>query len=175
MVHGLPQMNKMNEEAGKIPQWKEPAVPRHVVQMFVHDENGLCLIMHRSNNVRSARNVWSIPSGEQEIGESVYAAIRRELYEEYGLEAKESDLVFQYENIAGDENPPHYHWVISVFVVVVEDVTVAVNREPDKHDKLEFPELFDVLHSLPWKGQHVFHPSLDTRLIPNLKDFFSRK
>lgn len=146
-----------------MPQWKQPAVPRHVIQMFVVDHFGKLLMMHRSNNVRSARNVWSIPTGEHEIGESTSTTIQRELMEEYGLYALDFLLIGQYENIAGDKDhpdEPQYHWVLSLFVVRVGDVTKAINREPDKHDKMEFVDLSILRDSDKFLATYQFHDSL---------------
>lgn len=116
-------------------QWKEPAVPRTVVQAIVIDKNHKALLIHRSPLVRSAANVWSVPSGMQDIGESLSETIDRELMEEFSL--KPISIVPRgiYENIAGDPNAKEqYHWVIVVCVVVVEDITKLVNNEPHKHD-----------------------------------------
>lgn len=144
-------------------KWKQPAVPRHVVQMFVVDDFGKLLMMHRSNNVHSARNVWSIPTGTHEIGETAKHTIERELMEEYGLQAGESKLIGQYENIAGDldhPNDPQYHWVLSLFAVRVDDVSKAINREPEKHDKMEFVDISILSDSTKFLATYKFHDSL---------------
>lgn len=122
--------------------WKrtDGAVPLHVVQMIPIDRQGRLLVMHRGPNVRSARNVWSFPSGMHDIGEDILATASRELEEEYGLRVIASKTVGTYENIAGDKDATeHYHWVITVLLVVVDDVTRAINKEPDKHDAIEYP------------------------------------
>ncbi len=150
------------------PEWKDPAVPRHVIQMLITDGKHY-LFMHRSNNVRSARNVWSIPSGEHEIGETIQACAYRELEEEYDLKAKGLLLLDQYENIAGDENPPHYHWVISLYGIKVDDVGQAINKEPDKHDALIFPHWKDLTES--FFDSHQFHESLHDKLKLNIAGY----
>lgn len=144
------------------PFWKAPAIPQHVGQMFVVDQNHRMLIMHRSDKVRSAKNVWSIPSGTHEVGEPIKSTLIRELSEEYGLIGVPGGIIDQYENIAGDAEPPHYHWVISLYPILVDDVTQAQNREPDKHDKMEFV-YFNTISTL-WLANHPFHPSLDIAL-----------
>jgi ADP-ribose pyrophosphatase YjhB (NUDIX family) len=83
-------------------RWKQPAVPRHVVQAFIVDHNENLLLMHRSDKVKSAKNVWSIPTGTHELGESAPACLFREIKEEFDLEVKYTYLIDQYENIAGD-------------------------------------------------------------------------
>jgi 8-oxo-dGTP diphosphatase len=153
--------------------WKQPAVPRHVIQMLVIDKDYRVLVMHRSNNVRSARNVWSTPSGEHDIGETVETCAFRELHEEYGLTGISSLLLQQYENIAGDEQPPHYHWVISIYAVCVDDVRKAINREPDKHDEMKFVEMSELTEP-SFFDQHKFHTSLHDILRHNIANWYTK-
>lgn len=137
------------------------AVPRFVVQMLPVDDKRRCLVMHRSNNVRSARNVWSFPSGLQDIGEHWPEACSRELREEYGLDAQRLLISGIYENIAGDDenyDKPQWHWVILVVAVKVADVTQAINREPEKHDKMEFID-FETLLEDNFTSEYPFHKS----------------
>jgi ADP-ribose pyrophosphatase YjhB (NUDIX family) len=167
MVHGIEQIKKMNEEATPaLHYWREPAVPRHVVQMLVVDPNGHILVMHRSDKVKSAKNVWSIPTGTHEIGESIQSCIVRELYEEFNLIAERAFILEQYENIAGDISPPHYHWVLSIYAILVKDVKVAVNKEPELHDQMIFPNWSTIDDQ--WFKSHQFHPSLHTLISKSL-------
>lgn len=143
--------------------WKHPAVPRHAVQMLVYDKNAKLILMHRSNNVRSARNVWSIPTGLHDIGETVRQTIERELLEECGLTALGHSLMGQYENIAGDPDAvKQYHWVLSIYAVEVEDVTKMVNVEPDKHDELKFIDINELKNSTKFLSEYKFHDSFQT-------------
>lgn len=139
--------------------WKHPAIPRHAVQMLVYDKNEKFILMHRSNNVRSARNVWSIPTGLHDIGETIDQTIKRELIEECGLNALRHTLLGQYENIAGDsDSVKQYHWVLSVYAVEVADVTKMVNVEPEKHDILKFLQITAMLEGT-FLDEHKFHAS----------------
>lgn len=121
--------------------------------------------MHRSNEVRSAKNVWSIPTGEHELGETSFDCLCRELEEEYGLLPINGTLLDQYENIAGDDpSNEQYHWVLTVFAVEVADVTKAVNKEPEKHDIMEFTPI-DYLIDPNFLDNYKFHDSLQQRLL----------
>lgn len=148
--------------------WKkcEEAVPRSAVQMIPFDAAEQVLLMHRSDKVRSARNVWSFPSGMHEIGNTLEAEAFRELKEEYDLTGLRSSLLGVYENIGGDPEPgaEQYHWVISVLAVEVVDVTMAVNREPDKHDKMEFTTIGE-LRRLSFE-KYPFHQSFQEWFYP---------
>lgn len=137
--------------------------------MLIVDNNDRVLIMHRSNNVRSAKNVWSIPTGEHEIGETIQTCAFRELYEEYGLVGQSLKPLHQYENIAGDEEPPHYHWVITIYKIFVEDVTKAINKEPDKHDEMLFPHFYHL--SEDFIDRHPFHKSLHKIIRDNISEW----
>lgn len=142
-------------------KWKEPAVPRHVVQFIPVDHNGHFLVLHRSNKVRSARNVWSFPSGLHEIGSFIYEEVKRELLEEFDLPCVGVRPIGAYENIAGDNKAvEQYHWVISLLVAQVPcSLHAAVNKEPDKHDVMEILHIdaFD----RRFLDTHPFHWSFD--------------
>lgn len=50
--------------------------------------------------VRSPRQGWELPGGQVEQGESVLAALLREVREETGVEARVSAFVGEYSNVA---------------------------------------------------------------------------
>lgn len=146
-------------------KWKEPAVPRTVVQAIVIDENHKSLLIHRSPTVRSAANVWSIPSGMQDIGEDIEQTIVRELMEEFSLSPLSISIRGIYENIAGDENAMYqYHWVVIVVVLVVDDITKLMNNEPDKHDITEIVPI-NFFRDIAAIKSKEFHPTLTNFLI----------
>lgn len=146
-------------------KWHEPAIPRSVVQMVPVDLEGRLLVMHRSDKVRSAKNVWSFPSGLHDIGETQEQSVARELLEEYDLKLRRAAICAVYENIAGDEDgQPQYHWVVSLFVALVDDVTAAVNKEPDKHDKMGVVPYTALALDKFWE-EHQFHKSFHDAMI----------
>lgn len=154
--------------------WKNPAIPRHVVQMIPVDLTRKFLVMHRSNNVRSARNCWSFPSGMHDIGETIKQCAVRELKEEYGLNTLKYQNLGVYENIAPDKDAKEqYHWVITLGTCIVEDVTKAENKEPEKHDKMEFTNLDDFMSS-DWWDNHQFHESFMTAIRPQFFHLFRK-
>lgn len=140
------------------------AVPRVTVQMIPVDIGFRIMAMHRSNNVRSARNVWSFPSGLHEVGQSLFDGAARELGEEYGLEALDYCHLGVYENWGGDPDAEEqWHWVIVLLGVMVSDVTKAVNKEPDKHDQMIFEKVGRIADP-QFLIDHQFHPSFHTYL-----------
>ena len=56
----------------------------HGVRVLVYHNNKL-LILKRADSDKSDANLWDIPGGKIESGESVHNAIKRELFEETGL------------------------------------------------------------------------------------------
>jgi ADP-ribose pyrophosphatase YjhB (NUDIX family) len=82
---------------------------RPSVSALVLNARGQLLLQRRSDNGR-----WGLPGGSVEIGESVTAAIRREVLEETGLETEIVRLIGVYSDPAlqvvryGDGNVVHY-------------------------------------------------------------------
>ncbi len=72
-------------------------------------DGGRVLLIKRG--AQPAQGLWSIPGGKVIRGESLAAAVERELKEETGLEVRAGDLVAVYERRpdpnAGDDDP-HY-------------------------------------------------------------------
>jgi 8-oxo-dGTP pyrophosphatase MutT (NUDIX family) len=156
LVKGKLKRNKIND-----------AAPQNVVQMIVVDKLGKVLVMHRSEKVRSAPNVWSFPTGMQEFGQSIVETAERELEEEYGLKAQKVALLGTYENVPGDG----YHWVLNVMIVLVEDVSVAENKEPDKHDHMVFVDAdFMLSDPVTFLESYEFHQSFSDWFMANLAE-----
>lgn len=151
-------------------KWKmnKGPVPQSVVQMIPIDRGGRVLVMHRSDKVRSARNVWSFPSGMHEIGHAQDYECARELLEEYSLVADRVRLLGVYENIAGDPEPnvEQYHWVISLYGVLVYDLDKFVNNEPEKHDRTTIVSMYDLVQPV-FYDTYPFHSSFDVWARPN--------
>lgn len=128
--------------------WKkfDHPTPYSVVAGFAVDPKGNIVLLHRSNEVRSARNVWSVPSGLHEIGVPKNVEFARELKEELNLDAIDPMLSIElpgYENIGTAADP--WHWVIAMIVMPVMTFNTLVNKEPDKHDEIAVISLHDLL------------------------------
>lgn len=127
--------------------------------MIPVDKTGSVLVMHRSGKVRSARNVWSFPSGLHEVGNLIDDEAKRELHEEYELPVIGTRHIGVYENVAGDADAEEqYHWVITLVAALVAcPVSCAVNREPDKHDDMKVIPI-DAFN-IEFLAKHPFHSS----------------
>lgn len=77
--------------------------------VVVHE--GAVLLVKRA--YEPLQGQWSLPGGAVELGETLVAAVQRELREETSLEVKILDIVEVFERISRDANrPPRYHYVL---------------------------------------------------------------
>lgn len=96
----------------------------------VHDGNGKVLLMKRGEQARDERGRWDICGGAIEFGETVEAAIRRELMEEICAEALEVAFITAYD-AHRTQNGIETHWVQLIHAVKVDPTTVSIG-EPHK-------------------------------------------
>jgi 8-oxo-dGTP diphosphatase len=75
-------------------------------------QNDALLLIRRGRGV--AVGQWSIPGGRVEFGETMAAAVRREVAEETGLDVAVGDLIGWVERFG-----PDYHFVIADFHATV--------------------------------------------------------
>ena len=153
------QMDYIDFQRPQWKRWEGDPVPLLVVAGFIFSPySGDFVMLHRSSKVRSAPNCWSLPSGLWEAGESAEGCFAREMKEELNLEVEPRKLKMlgEYENKPGDG----WHWVIRVFFAPCVDLNDLENREPDKHDEVEFVN-YSALFDLPqFLSEYPTHPSL---------------
>jgi ADP-ribose pyrophosphatase YjhB (NUDIX family) len=78
--------------------YHDPAAPKAnsivvAVTAAVQNAQGQLLLIERSDN-----GLWALPGGAQDIGESVVQAVRREVYEETGIDVEITGLSGIYSN-----------------------------------------------------------------------------
>ena len=88
-------------------------------------DHGLLLLVKRGTN--PGKGLWSLPGGRVESGESVVAAVLRELKEETGLEGVCGSLVGWVERMGAE-----YHFVVMDFHGF-EQVVDELGGVPDRH------------------------------------------
>ncbi|WP_088964327.1 NUDIX domain-containing protein [Micromonospora purpureochromogenes] len=95
-------------------------------------ENGAVLLVHRRPTKRAYPDVWDLPGGQVEAGESELQALAREMHEELGVHiAAESASRLGVLHAGSGEDAVHVGvWQIGDWV------GSPTNRAPDEHDDI---------------------------------------
>lgn len=120
------------------------------VRAIIRDEAGRWLLVHRSSQCKHFAGTWELPGGKMDPGETVDAALRREVREETGLTVLPS-------GVAGvtEWEMAKVH-VVSLYVnTVMEAGAVTLSAEHDAFD---------------WVAQAELRA---LELNPQMRDFFS--
>jgi len=70
-------------------------------------------LARRGEKAKNERGLWECPGGSVEFGETMAAALRREMREEYGIEIKVGELLDVVDHILPEEGQ---HWVSPSFL-----------------------------------------------------------
>lgn len=82
-------------------------------------KNDSVLLVKRKHE--PGKDLWSIPGGLVELGETVQEAVKREVKEETGLEVEVIKLIDVIDNIIRDEeNKVRFHYVLIDFLVSIK-------------------------------------------------------
>src|SRR5262245_23041907 len=98
------------------------------VGAVIVDDAGHVFLAKRGDKAKNERGLWEFPGGSVELGETLRAALRREIEEEYGIVIEVGDLLTVTDHILPAENQ---HWVSPSYICrIIEGVPVI--REPEK-------------------------------------------
>jgi ADP-ribose pyrophosphatase YjhB (NUDIX family) len=128
------------------------------VVFYCHDGQGRILMHKRSARCRDEQGAWDCGGGSMEFGETFEDTVKREIFEEYGVQAEDLRLV-KAQNVIREHNGKMTHWVSVLFVVRVDPDQVKIG-DPEKMDEIgwflesEFPE---PLHSSLMKDMQLIH------------------
>lgn len=131
--------------------------PRVRAGAIIRQGDAVLLVRHE----KPGRSYWLLPGGGVEFGESLAAALVREVVEETGLEVVIGDLVLVNDTIAPDGSR---HVVNLSFLAEVTGGTLCVGDDPVLSDAAWMPieSMMDL----------VLHPDIREPLVQGLRDGF---
>lgn len=92
---------------------------------YCHDGKGNLLLHKRSENCRDEKGKWDCGGGAMELGETFAETVRREVREEYGVNAQDIKLV-GVNNLLRKNGQEKTHWVAIIFAVRVNPQWVKI-------------------------------------------------
>lgn len=116
------------------------------VVFYCHDGNGKFLLHKRSEKCKDEQGRWDCGGGSLEVGELFEEGVRREVKEEYGVEAKELKFAGVSNVLRKNREGEATHWVALIYAVLVDPSQVK-NADPEKIDEIgwfspkNFPKL----------------------------------
>ena len=95
------------------------------VGAVIVDDGGRLFLARRGPKAKNERGLWEFPGGSVEFGETLAQALRREIWEEYGIEIEVGDLLDVHDHILPDEGQ---HWVSPSFVCAITSGVPAIRE-----------------------------------------------
>ena len=130
-----------------------PAAPLVGVAAVVLNSTGQVLLVQRGHP--PAQGEWGLPGGLLDLGERLVDGVRREVYEECGVEVEVMDLIAAFEPIQRDtETRVEYHFVVLDYwalylsgkPVAQDDAAAVAWSTRDEWLRYDLsPETFDVV------------------------------
>lgn len=86
------------------------------VGALIVDAQGRLFLTKRGPQAQNERGLWEFPGGSVEFGETLAAALRREIQEEYGIRIAVGELLDVVDHLLPDEGQ---HWVSPTFLCTI--------------------------------------------------------
>jgi 8-oxo-dGTP diphosphatase len=98
------------------------------VGVILVDEKGRLFFARRGPRAKNERGLWEFPGGSVEFGETLSAALKREMREEFGIEIEVGELLDIVDHILPEEGQ---HWVSPTYTGKIISGVPGI-REPEK-------------------------------------------
>ncbi|HJX35691.1 MAG TPA: NUDIX domain-containing protein [Dehalococcoidales bacterium] len=98
------------------------------VGAIIVDNRGRLFLARRGIKAKNERGLWEFPGGSVEFGETMAAALRREMREEFGIEITVGELLDVVDHILKEEGQ---HWVSPTFLCTITSGEPSI-MEPEK-------------------------------------------
>lgn len=138
---------------------QDPAIRIRVAPIILQDDR-ILLVRH----VKHGKTYWLLPGGGVEYGESVAAALVREVKEETNLDIRVGDLVFVNDSIPPDR---HRHVLNLYFLASVEGGTLRIGNDSNLAELCFMP-----LAELPGLE---FYPDIRAELLKAVQSGFPNR
>ena len=98
------------------------------VGAIITDSQGRLFLARRGLKAKNERGLWEFPGGSVEFGETMAAALRQEMREEFGIEIVIGKLLDVVDHILKEEGQ---HWISPTFLCTLAAGEPNI-REPEK-------------------------------------------
>ena len=102
--------------------------------VFIYNEKGEVLLQKRSKKSKNEVGLWNKMGGAVEFGETIEEALKREAFEEVGVEIDDIEFLSYTDHILHDEKQ---HWLGMNFMACIKTGTPK-NMEPEKQDEIRW-------------------------------------
>jgi len=92
------------------------------------NDKGWLFFARRAEMAKNERGLWEFPGGSVEFGETMEAALKREMFEEYGIEIMVGELLDVVDHILPEEGQ---HWISPTFLCKIVKGEPVI-KEPGK-------------------------------------------
>jgi mutator protein MutT len=86
------------------------------VGAIIVDDQGRLFLARRGPKAKNERGLWEFPGGSVEFGETLAAALQREMQEEYGIQIIVGELLDVVDHILTEEGQ---HWISPTFICAI--------------------------------------------------------
>jgi 8-oxo-dGTP diphosphatase len=110
------------------------------VGALIIDGEGRLFLTRRGPQAKNERGLWEFPGGSVEFGETLAQALRREMYEEFGIEIEVGELIDLVDHILPEEGQ---HWVSPTYLCNIVRGTPII-QEPEKCSEIGWFAIEDI-------------------------------